>query len=124
MKYEQSGLCAHCPGEVQWFSIGEAGVRLWCNLCGSGVHKNLECVRVSQEKEPSFTEKTLEEFREQVKELDNPYFLDNADGDTALFGYKTERDTYIWTVVDWGNIEKWLSTKLSEAYKEGQKHAS
>lgn len=63
----------------------------------SGTHESQECPTA-----PSFTEKTLEEFREKYGWLN---------GIVENFGYRG---------VNWGNeIEQWLSTKLQEAFTEG-----
>lgn len=64
-----------------------------------------------------------EKFDEKVKELSNPFYLDNADGDTADFGYKTLRDNEIFTITDWGNVKKFLHEAIASAKEEGRREA-
>ena len=68
-------------------------------------------------------EKTVEgweqEFDKEISELDNPHYLDNANGDVARFGYKTETDNgWIYTIPDWGNVKEFIRSTREEAKRE------
>lgn len=42
------------------------------------------------------------------------------ESETALFGYKHRENGWIHEVTDWGNIKKFLTSKLSQAYTLGK----
>lgn len=71
------------------------------------------------------TEKIISEFREKVNEVrrDSHWGFD-TDGPTREFGHKTQREmdgmTELFTVTDFGNIEKFILKHVAEAYQKGK----
>ncbi len=59
-------------------------------------------------------EDVVEEFKQKVKELNTVQdWTNREEGEVYEFGYKTLKGDEIFTITDFGNIEKWLTKSLT-----------